>query len=361
MLGAAFVFGSIWGSFFNVAIYRWPREMSVVRPASQCPGCGAPVAARYNVPILGFLFLRGKTACCGTKLSARYPMIEALSGVLCVAIAQRFILEVDPATPLWRATAIALCYFAFVGGLIIATFVDLEHMQIPDEVSLPGAALGLASAALRDPAHVADAAFGAGVGFLLVQLVFVWSYEHLFGRRGMGEGDAKLLMMIGAFLGYQGVLFAMFAGAAQGLIAFVIARLSGAGRGEAEGSQGQTAGGSVQPSAPDSGSGAGSETQAHASAAGPQPSAAAAGERSIAGAEPGMAAFTRHGRSAGPGPGDTADHGHRHEDDVDLDREPGPEYWGHVKLPFGPFLALGALEFLFFGDAAIDAWLRLVS
>jgi len=321
VLGAAFVFGSIWGSFFNVAIYRWPRELSVVRPPSQCPGCGAPVAARYNVPILGYLFLRGKAACCGTKLSARYPMVEALSGVLCAAIAHRFILGVDPETVLWRATAIALCYFAFVGGLIIATFVDLEHMQIPDEVSLPGAALGLASAALRDPTRVADFAFGAGVGFLLVQLVFVWSYEHLFGRRGMGEGDSKLLMMIGAFLGYQGVLFAMFAGAAQGLIAFVIARLSGAGKDVAPEQQkaSESAAVAVQPD--------------------------------------GVEHSVEPERVSKPGRDDK----HAHEDDIDLEGEPGPEYWGHMKLPFGPFLALGALEFLFFGDAAIEAWVRFMS
>jgi leader peptidase (prepilin peptidase)/N-methyltransferase len=314
VLGAAFVFGSIWGSFFNVAIYRWPREMSVVRPPSQCPGCGKPIPARYNVPILGYVLLRGKTACCGTKLSSRYPLVEALSGVLCVAIAQRFIVGAEPETALWRATAIALCYFAFVGGLIIATFVDLEHMQIPDEVSLPGAALGLASAALRDPEHVSDFAFGAGVGFLLVQLVFVWSYEHLFGRRGMGEGDSKLLMMIGAFLGYQGVLFAMFAGAAQGLIAFVVARVTGAGGGGGDASE-------------------------------------AAAAETIAGSDAQAQAQAR---------ADDYVHGHVHEDDVDLDDAP-PEYWGHAKLPFGPFLALGALEFLFFGEQAIEAWASLFS
>lgn len=341
VLGAAFVFGSIWGSFFNVAIYRWPRELSVVRPASQCPGCGAPVAARYNVPILGFVFLRGKTACCGTRLSPRYPLVEALSGVLSVAIAHRFIVDVEPETLLWRVTAIALCYFAFVGGLIIATFVDLEHMQIPDEVSLPGAALGLASAALRDPTRVADYAFGAGVGFLLVQLVFVWSYEHLFGRRGMGEGDSKLLMMIGAFLGYQGVLFAMFAGAAQGLIAFVIARLSGAGKGdEANLGPQLTASGAEPSGVPPVAAGA---TEATATVSGAEPRAASA-------SQPTAAQGIGLGSKAAP-----------HEDDVDLDGEPGPEYWGHMKLPFGPFLALGALEFLFFGDAAIEAWIRFMS
>lgn len=306
VLGLAFVFGSIWGSFFNVAIYRWPRELSVVKPASQCPGCGAPVAAKYNVPIIGYLLLRGKTACCGAKLSPRYPMVEALSGVLCVAVAQRFIVDADPESSFLRAVAVALCYFAFVGGLIIATFVDLEHMEIPDEVSLPGAALGLASAALRDPTRIADFALGAGIGFLLVQVVFVWSYELLFGRRGMGEGDSKLLMMIGAFAGYQGVLFSIFAGATQGLIAFVVMRATG-----------QT---------------------------GEPPPTAAEGSKPPAPAESDVAA----GAAA-------------EATDEDEDDEADPEYWGHMKLPFGPFLALGALEFLFFGDAAIDAWFGLMN
>jgi leader peptidase (prepilin peptidase)/N-methyltransferase len=329
VLGAAFVFGSIWGSFFNVAIYRWPRELSVVRPASQCPGCGAPVAARYNVPIFGYLFLRGKTACCGAKLSPRYPMVEALSGVMCLAIAQRFIVEAEPDAALWRAVAISLCYFAFVGGLIIATFVDLEHMQIPDEVSLPGAALGLASAALRDPTRVADFALGAGIGFLLVQVVFVWSYELLFGRRGMGEGDSKLLLMIGAFLGYQGVLFAIFAGAMQGLIGFVVARFTGSGEAGA------------QPTAAEASAARAADVES--TAAGSQPRAADAKTADLA----------VNVQSAEPS-------NDREEDEAE-DDEPDPEYWGHVKLPFGPFLALGALEFLFFGDAAIDAWLRLIS
>lgn len=298
LLGLAFVFGAIWGSFFNVAIYRWPREESVVKPASRCPGCGAPVAARYNLPIVGYLMLRGKTACCGTPLSPRYPMVEALSGVLCVAVVQRFVVQAPPGAPLLHALLSALCYFAFVGGLLIATFVDLEHMQIPDEVSLPGAALGLVSVMWRDPAHVADAAVGAGLGFLVVQVVFVWSYEHLTGRRGMGEGDSKLLMMIGAFLGYQGVAFAIFAGAAQGLFAFIVMRLFGKRV-------------PVPPLPPP----AADDPQA---------------DGAIAEAE----------------------------DDED---EPEPQYWGHLKLPFGPFLALGALEFLFFGEVLVDAWFSLFS
>lgn len=295
LLAFAFGFGAIWGSFFNVAIYRWPREMSVVRPPSTCPSCQAPIPFRYNVPILGYLWLRGRTACCGAPLSARYPIVEALSGVLCLAIVQRYMVNALDETPLWRAGMTSLAYFCFVGGLIIATFVDLEFMEIPDEVSLPGAALGLATAIFREQPGAEAAALGAGGGFLVIQLLFVWSYEHLTGRRGMGEGDSKLLMMIGAFLGWQGALFAVFAGAAQGLLTFVLTRVTGLFGGAAE-------------------------------------------------------------RAPEPEPPLAADGG----EDAALDGEPPADYWGHLKLPFGPFLALGALEYLFFGDVAIDAWLRLV-
>lgn len=290
LLAAALVFGATWGSFFNVAIYRWPRDMSVVRPASTCPHCQTPIALRYNVPILGYVFLRGKTACCGAALSPRYPVVEALSAVLCVAVVQRYVINTPEDTLLWQASMSAMAYFAFVGGLIIATCVDLDFMEIPDEVSLPGAALGLATAVYRAQPGAEAAALGAGGGFLIVQLLFVWSYEHLTGRRGMGEGDSKLLMMIGAFLGWQGALFAVFAGAAQGLITFVLTRITGL---------------IAPPTEPE-----------------PEPDADS----------------------------DPAD-----------DDEPAARYWGHMKLPFGPFLALGALEYLFFGDFVVNAWLSFVS
>lgn len=294
VLALAFCFGAIWGSFFNVAIHRWPREESVVRPKSRCPSCGAPIAARYNVPILGYLWLRGRTACCGATLSLRYPLVELLSALICVGVVRQFLLGAPEGTSALRGAFDALSYFAFAGGLVIATFVDLEHMEIPDEVSLPGAALGLATAVVRMPDAVGDAALGAGFGFLVVQVVFVWAYELFLGRRGMGEGDSKLLMMIGAFLGYQGVLFSMFAGAAQGLVAFVIGRIAQARHGD-------------RPSQP--------------------PSAAEAID---------------------VGPDDP--------DDDEPDDDPAPAYWGHLKLPFGPFLALGALEFLFYRDAMLELW-----
>ncbi len=224
---ASFAWGAAWGSFFNVAIYRWPRGMSVVTPPSHCPGCGEPIRAWQNVPIFGWLALRGKAACCGTPIAARYPIVELLSALLCVAIAELWIVRALPDATLLHATIEALLLFVFAGGLLIATFVDLEWMEIPDEVSLPCAALGLATAPLRTEPGVWSAAVGAGVGYLVIQLVFVWGYERIAGRRGMGEGDAKLMLMIGAFLGWKGALFSIVAGSMQGLVFAAIALLAG--------------------------------------------------------------------------------------------------------------------------------------
>jgi leader peptidase (prepilin peptidase)/N-methyltransferase len=299
----AFMFGAAWGSFFNVAIYRWPLGLSVVRPPSHCPSCRAIIPPYLNIPIFGYLVLRGKTACCGQPLSPRYPIVEALTAVLCVALAQRYIVGAPEGTALMRAALTTLTYFAFVGGLLIATFVDLERMEIPDEVSLPGAALGLATAVWRDPPGAADAALGAGAAFLVVQVLFVWCYELVLGRRGMGEGDSKLLLMIGAFLGWQGAAFALFAGAAQGLVAAGIAFVIGRGQ--------------PVPTAP-----------AEQAAAEPPETPEAEGDG---------------------------------EDDDDPFDDPPPKWIGHHKLPFGPFLALAAIEHLFFGDRLIELWLRLVA
>jgi len=136
-------------------------------------------------------------------------MVELLAAVLCVAIAELWVVRAAPGTLLLHATIETLLYFVFAGGLLIATFVDLEWMEIPDEVSLPCAALGLLSAPFRTEPGVWSAAVGAGAAYLMVQLIFVWGYERIAGRRGMGEGDSKLLLMIGAFLGWKGALFSV--------------------------------------------------------------------------------------------------------------------------------------------------------
>jgi leader peptidase (prepilin peptidase) / N-methyltransferase len=300
------VFGALWGSFFNVAIYRWPRGMSVVTPPSHCPGCGAEVQWRHNVPIIGYLVLRGKAACCGTKLTPRYAWVELLTAVLFTAVAEHFFIRAPD-----RQIADALIelglYWTFVGGLIIATFVDLEWMEIPDEVSLPGAALGLATVGLRAAPGAVNAAVGAGVGFLVVQILFIWLYERLTGRRGMGEGDAKLLLMIGAFLGWEAILFTLLAGSVQGLIVAGIAMSTGA---------------PLIPKRPDE------EPLEEL------PSAALAAEARNA------------SEAAAPSPAPP---------DSDFpppvpESAPSTPLAGPPMMVFGPMLALASLEYLFFGD-----------
>lgn len=296
----AFLFGTLWGSFFNVCIYRWPREMSVVSPPSHCPSCGAPIDPWRNVPVFGYLFLRGKAACCGARMSPRYLVVELLGGLLCVATFERWLVQANAERLAVDGAVEALLYFAFAGGLLIATFVDLEWMEIPDEVSLPGAALGLMTVTLREAPGAEEAALGAGLGFLLVQVLFVWGYEYLMGRRGMGEGDSKLLLFIGAFVGWKGAVFSIVAGSVQGLLAAGITLAAG------------------KPLAPT------------------RPDAIATPAVEEDGSESDVAADT------------DADADAATESDDELDD-------GRLRMPFGPFLALGALEFLFFGDRFV-AW-----
>jgi len=289
-LGTAFIFGSLWGSFFNVAIHRWPMEMSVVSPPSRCPSCETRIPGYRNVPIFSFLLMRGKAPCCGAALTPRYLIVELGGALLCAAFARHFIVDAMPGTPLIDAALDTLIFFAFGGGLLIATFTDLEEGIIPDEVSLTLTAVALATATVRSVPEVGDAALGAGLGFLIIQLPFVWAYERLRGRRGMGEGDSKLLMMIGAFLGWRAVLFSLLLGACQGVIAV------------------------------------------------------------------GILLATRRDPDGKP----------KRDSDLQLeaehhDEEPPPAHLGHMKVKFGPFLALAALEYFFFGEVLIENYLSLLS
>lgn len=219
---AFFVFGLLWGSFLNVVIYRAPRGMSVVRPASHCPGCGKPVRAYDNIPILSFLILRGKARCCGAKLSPRYLFVELLGGGLSLAILEVVLAPLAPETELLRASAMYAVDFALAMGLLAATFIDLEHMYLPDVITIGGAVLGIASFPLRDTSLL-DAVIGAAVGFAGVWLPFNVLYKKLRGKVGMGLGDAKLTMLAGAWFGWQGAIFALFAGALQGsLVALAV-------------------------------------------------------------------------------------------------------------------------------------------
>jgi leader peptidase (prepilin peptidase) / N-methyltransferase len=218
----AFVFGACIGSFLNVCIYRLPADESVVWPSSRCPGCKTAIGWYDNVPLLSWAWLGARCRTCGTHIAARYPLVEGATGGLALLALARFGL-----TP-WAAVV-----FAFTAALLLITFIDLDHQFIPDEVSLPGIAVGLATSFVAGGVGPIDAALGALLGGGLLWAV-AWGYERLAGIEGMGLGDVKLLAMIGAFVGWQAIpgilVVASITGSIAGIGVMLNAGASAAGR-----------------------------------------------------------------------------------------------------------------------------------
>ncbi len=210
--------GLVLGSFLNVVIYRLPRGESVAFPGSRCPACGAPIRAADNIPVLGWLLLRGRARCCRAKISPRYPMVELLGGLSAWAVLDRVVLELPGDTSIALGGALFALYLALVLALIALALIDLEHMILPDPITLGGVALGLLSAPLRPGASLVHSLIGAAAGFLIVWLPFDLLYRKLRGMPGMGLGDAKLLALAGAWFGVQGAIFALLAGAVQATV-----------------------------------------------------------------------------------------------------------------------------------------------
>jgi leader peptidase (prepilin peptidase) / N-methyltransferase len=235
----AAVLGLVIGSFLNVVIHRLPRGESLLRPPSRCPACGQSIRPWHNVPLLGWLVLRGRCAHCAAPIPVRYPLIEGLTAVLFAWIALRF-----------GPTPMAFLWMAFGAGLVAAAAIDLDHRIIPDEISLGGLAVGLtlvpAARVLEGTSpgaawlhSAAGALLGGGmlwtVGFLHARLSALMGrrFEHWPGESedfprprsvdywtwfpGMGFGDVKLLAMIGAFLGPVGVVQTLVAASVAGL------------------------------------------------------------------------------------------------------------------------------------------------
>src|SRR5205809_544605 len=193
VLSIAFALGACVGSCLNVCIHRLPQDESVLRPASRCPRCATPIAWRDNIPLLSWLLLGARCRACRTPIPARYPLVEAATGALAVLALVGF-----------GPSAAAAVAFLFTAALLLVTFVDFDHRFIPDEVSLPGIAVGVGAAFLPRGVGPLDALAGAVLGGGVLWAV-AWSYEHLTGVEGMGFGDVKLLAMIGAFLGWQAI------------------------------------------------------------------------------------------------------------------------------------------------------------
>jgi leader peptidase (prepilin peptidase) / N-methyltransferase len=194
------------GSFANVCIHRLPRDESVVRPGSRCPRCQTPIGAFENLPVLSFLVLRGRCRHCRAPISWRYPLVELLNGLLYFALASFLGPSVHTAVLMLFATA-----------LLVLSFIDLEHQILPNVITLPGTAVGLAASFLPGPPTPLVAAASALGGYLAFLLI-AKTWERLRGIEALGQGDWKLAAMLGAFLGWQKLLFTVFVASLAGTL-----------------------------------------------------------------------------------------------------------------------------------------------
>jgi leader peptidase (prepilin peptidase)/N-methyltransferase len=203
----AFAFGACIGSFLNVVIARLPAGESVVRPRSRCPKCGDAIPGWLNIPILSWVVLRGRCRACRAPISMRYPIVELLTGLLFVAVVLRY-----------GFSLAALAGALLTAGLVAITYIDLDIWEIPDEISLPGIAIG---ALLRPFAFGVpwwDGIAGAAAGAAALWLVR-WVFLVVRKMEGMGLGDVKLIAMIGAFLGPTALLPVILVASLTGSVA----------------------------------------------------------------------------------------------------------------------------------------------
>jgi len=208
--------GLVFGSFFNVVIYRLPRDLNLSRPPSSCPGCGARIKPYDNIPVLSYLFLRGRCRRCGRPISPVYPAVEALTALGFVLVY------------LQAGRVIGLEFFAdclFTSALIVLGFIDAFHQILPDAITMPGLALALAYSFFRDDLTFRGALLGAVVGGGFLMIVY-GAYRLIRKKEGLGMGDVTMMLMVGAYLGPARALLVLilgsFVGAAVGV--FLIAR-----------------------------------------------------------------------------------------------------------------------------------------
>jgi leader peptidase (prepilin peptidase)/N-methyltransferase len=243
--------------------------------------------------------LRGRAHCCGARISPRYAVVEILGGLVAVGVYEAIVRALPGEASLLSAGAIFLADFGLAMALVAAAFIDAEHMYLPDAITIGGTVFGLATPGLRGLGWI-DAWVGAAAGFFIVWLLFIVAYKALRGRAGMGLGDAKLLMLAGAWFGWPGAVFALFAGAVQGTVGALLMLLL---RGKLE--------------------------------------------------EPESVRRDREELRRAAAAGDTEAQRALHEDP--LATEPAEGILA-ARQPFGPFLCLAILEWLLAGQWLRDAW-----
>ena len=292
-----FAVGAIVGSFLNVVIARVPKGDSIVSPGSRCPRCGNPIRWYDNVPVLSWLALRAKCRNCGQPISARYPMVELLSGVLAVAVVRQT-----------GATWAAVGAFAFVAALVALAYIDMDTWLLPHQITWPLLAAGLASPLWNHALTWTSSVVGAAGGFAFFAVIALFG-EKVLRRETMGWGDVWLLSGIGAWLGWQALFPVIMLSALQGSIVGVAMLL-------------------VKPA-----------DEPPTPTANPTPTGT---EDPTATANP---TATEDPAASGPRP----------EDDNDADWTP-PRH----AVPYGPFLSLAALEHLLFGERLAMIWDHLL-
>jgi leader peptidase (prepilin peptidase)/N-methyltransferase len=207
------LFGLMVGSFLNVCIYRLPRRESIVFPASRCTACGEEIRWYQNIPVVSWLLLRGKCASCGERISIVYPLVELLTGALFAAHVAIFGLEL-----------LLVPRLIFASGLIVLAFIDLRHRILPNPITLGGTVVGFLFSLFLSPGWLSSligVLIGGGLLFAIGEI-----YMKLRGIEGMGMGDVKMLAMIGAFLGWPGVLVTLVLSSMSGAIVGIILLVS---------------------------------------------------------------------------------------------------------------------------------------
>lgn len=203
---AAALFGAALGSFLNVCVYRWPAELSVVKPRSRCGGCGTTIAWYDNIPVLSWLLLRARCRRCGARISVQYPLVElGVAAIWALAI--------------WQvgANVEALRLASFLTILLGIALTDAKEMVIPDQFTLPGAALGLLLAAVPEGFSFRSALIGAVTGYVLLWAVKLGA-ERALRKEALGVGDIHMMVLVGAFTGATGVVLTLLLGSVLGLV-----------------------------------------------------------------------------------------------------------------------------------------------
>jgi leader peptidase (prepilin peptidase)/N-methyltransferase len=239
LVAFAAIFGLAIGSFLNVVIHRLPRMMenewkaqcaelagaepagagpryNLVVPGSHCPHCNTPLRVIDNIPLVSWIALKGKCSHCGTRISARYPIVEALTAVLSALVALRF-----------GFTVTTLLALVLTWTLVALTFIDADTTLLPDDLTLPLLWLGLGANTFGTLIPLREAVIGAMAGYLILWSIF-WLFKLATGKEGMGYGDFKLLAALGAWLGWKAllpiVLLSSLVGAVVGVVLIILAK-----------------------------------------------------------------------------------------------------------------------------------------